>query len=321
MGLSPLRRALPATVAVLALAASASPAGSRDEARIGLEDAHRFAAAFVAGDGLPTARALDAGYLRPATPALAAFVPEYIVDAATLAQAVADAPGPYRHAVDACLPMMARMGGFVQAVQLRYQELLPDAAPAAVVALFSTGNVAGTVVDGRIVLGLEKVCGGVSSEDGLRARLRGLVAHEWVHTRQPPPSDADRRDLLAWALREGTANTLAALVLGEATRASDNAWAMQREGELWTQFQRDRATMRAHWPDGGEPDAEAIEAGTRWLWNSAAPDGRPADLGYWVGQRITQAWLSRQPDKAEAVRRMLAMASVDAFLAESGYAP
>ena len=70
--MSPLRRALPATVAVLALAASASPAGSRDEARIGLEDAHRFAAAFVAGDGLPTARALDAGYLRPATPALAA---------------------------------------------------------------------------------------------------------------------------------------------------------------------------------------------------------------------------------------------------------
>lgn len=309
-------------VGLLLWLTACAPARVAPEAgRLDHRDADRFAAVFDAAAETPAADALQRGYLDPASPTLLAFAPEYIVDAATLAKSVADAPGKYRHAVHACLPMLRDMEDFIIDVQQRHTRLLPGAQPAEVALLLANGNTAGTVVDGRIVLGLETLCDGMSSPTGLRERLGGLVAHEWVHTQQAVPSEAERRDLLAWALREGVASTLAALALGEDASAADHDWAMAREADLWRQFQQDRDTMRAHWPAGGEPDATAIAAGTRWLWNSASADGRPADLGYWIGQRVAHAWFLRQGGTPDAVRRMLAMSSVDAFVAESGYAP
>lgn len=289
---------------------------------INSEDARRFARLIDADDGLPDADALRRQYLEQASPTLQKYIPEYIVDAGKLADAVRAGPQRYVSAARDCLPLLERMGDEVLAVNARYAASMPEAQPAEVVLLFGAGNSTGTVVGRRVVLALEKVCDGAKDEAALRERLRGLVAHEWVHTGQPDPTDADRRDLLAWALREGAASFLAATVLGQDASASDHAWAMQRESALWREFQADRATMRAHWPlDAAEPDAEAVAAGTRWFWNSASADGRPADLGYWVGQRIAAAWYSRQDDKGEAMRRLIAMASPDDIVRESGYAP
>jgi len=310
---------------VLALLALSScrvlPAQDQRGSRLQLQDAERFAQVFEAGKGAPDETALQRGYLDPASPALSAYVPEYIVDAATMAKAVSAAPGKYRHAVETCLPLLAGLAPFLEDVQMRHADLIPDAQPVDVVALLGADNSAGTVVERRIVLGLERVCDGIDDEAGLRERLRWLVAHEWVHAQQPGMTDADRRSLPAWALREGVANFLAAKALGGDAGASDHEWAVAREAGLWREFQRDAATMREHWPPGGEPDARAIEAGTRWMWNDAEPEGRPADLGYWIGQRIVAAWFARQPDKEKAARELLRMESPEAFVEGSGYAP
>lgn len=313
-----MRRLLAAALLLVPTCAAAS---SPDTPRLDLDDARRFARAFAAADGKPDAGALQRAYLDAGSTTLAGFAPEYIGGAVALAKAVDASPAAYRHAAEVCLPMFAGMEGFVREAQLRHAALVPDARAVEVVPLFGVGSSAGTVIAGRIVLGLEKVCDGIDDVEALRGRLRGLIAHEWVHTRQRDLEEADRRDLLVWALREGMANFLAAKALRGDPAGSDNAWAMAREAELWRQFQQDRATVRTHWPMGAEPDPQAVEAATRWMWNSATPGGRPADLGYWVGQRIAAAWFAAQPDKVLAVEALIGMRSPDTIVSGSGYAP
>ena len=55
----------------------------------------------------------------------------------------------------------------------------------------------------------------------------------------------------------------------------------------------------------------------------APKDGRPNDLGYFIGYRIAQAYYQRASDKSQAVRDIIAACRGDArdFLARSGYAP
>ena len=154
----------------------------------------------------------------------------------------------------------------------------------------------------------------------MAAAIRNLAAHETAHALQRalPNESLERRDLLMWALREGAANYLAALVTGNDRSGTDNAWALSRERQLFNEFMRDRQTMREHWR-GAEPDAVAVAAGTRWMWNQRTDDGRPADLAYWIGQRIWHAYYQGHADKRAATRTMLDLPDPDKVLRESGY--
>ena len=75
------------------------------------------------------------------------------------------------------------------------------------------------------------------------------------------------------------------------------------EAELWKQF---RAEM------GGE-DA------SRWLYGSSRRDGRLADLGYFMGFRIAQAYYDRAEDKQQAVRDLLTSGDFEGILQASRY--
>lgn len=79
--------------------------------------------------------------------------------------------------------------------------------------------------------------------------------------------------------------------------------------------------MLEHWPAGGEPDAEAMAAGTHWFWNAGTAEGWPADLGYWVGQRIAAHWYARHRMEPGALARLVSQRTPAQLLAESGYAP
>lgn len=58
-----------------------------------------------------------------------------------------------------------------------------------------------------------------------------------------------------------------------------------------------------------------------WLYDgSQSPEGRPADLGYWMGYRIARGYYRRAADKAQAIRDMLRIRDFDAFLEASGVA-
>ena len=56
-----------------------------------------------------------------------------------------------------------------------------------------------------------------------------------------------------------------------------------------------------------------------WMYQGDQAKDRPADLGYYLGYKICEAFYGRTPDKAEAVRRILNITAPEAFLKESGY--
>jgi hypothetical protein len=286
-----------------------------------VDDARRFAQVLIAADGHPDAAALEAGYLQPASAGLRAFVPDYIGDAERLAEAVGQAPAAYRHAVAVCLPDADAVDAVMEDVLARYRARMPVPSRPAVHLLFGANSSAGTTGAGAIFIGLEKACEGVADAAAFRTRLQGLLAHELVDLLQPPMADAARRDLLSWALREGTASMVSALVLGQPYTGAQDAWAMSREAMLWPRFQQDRQAMLQHWPEGGEPDPQAVAAGTRWFWNTGTPEGWPGDLGYWVGQRIVAQWYQRHGQAPGALAQLVTSRTPAQVLAESGYAP
>ncbi len=53
------------------------------------------------------------------------------------------------------------------------------------------------------------------------------------------------------------------------------------------------------------------------------PDGRPNDLGYFIGYRIAEAYYNRTADKQHAIRDIIngGNGNVRELLAKSGYDP
>jgi hypothetical protein len=311
-----------AGAAAAALAAPPATAIDPLSARVELEDADRFVQVFEAAHGRPSAAQLQDGYLTPGGMGVRVFTPDRIVDAAHLAQAIAADPDKYRHAIAVCLPQARQADAELRAIYLAYAGLWPQARLPPVVALFGAGNSAGSADARAQVIGLEAACVGIDRPEAFRARLRHLFAHETLHTLQPALADDDpaRRDLLVWALREGAANFVAALVTGGDPGGADNAWAMPQEAQLWRRFRADRQTLLAHWPAGADPDAQGQQAALHWFWNNgSAPPGWPSELGYWVGQRVLLAYYQRQTDKRAALRTLLELRDPERILRDSGY--
>lgn len=130
-----------------------------------------------------------------------------------------------------------------------------------------------------------------------------LVAHEAIHFQQRYPAQFS---LLCQCLKEGSADFLGELTSGRLIKRmqATHAWANAREAQLWTEFQQD---MRQN-------------ATQRWLYGSSGADGRPVDLGYWIGYKISAAYYQQATDKKQAVRGMLLISDCQAFLQTSRYA-
>ena len=73
----------------------------------------------------------------------------------------------------------------------------------------------------------------------------------------------------------------------------------------------------------GKRDHTTVMHGTEttgWLYGNPPP-GRPADLGYFIGYRIAEAYYAQAADKAAALRDILRVQDVERILAASGYSP
>jgi uncharacterized protein YjaZ len=55
-----------------------------------------------------------------------------------------------------------------------------------------------------------------------------------------------------------------------------------------------------------------------WLY-AGERAGRPADLGYFVGYRIVEAFYARSPDMRQAVREIIMATDFEDLLRRSGY--
>ncbi len=130
-----------------------------------------------------------------------------------------------------------------------------------------------------------------------------LVAHESVHFQQ---KYSVQNSLLCACLKEGSADFLGKLISGSliARMEQTHSWANARERDLWLEFQKEM--------DGKDS--------SRWLYGKSGGNGRPVDLGYWMGYKISEAYFGNTADKNQAVRDMLLIKDCRDFLKASHYA-
>ena len=57
-----------------------------------------------------------------------------------------------------------------------------------------------------------------------------------------------------------------------------------------------------------------------WMYEGKVVNGRPADLAYFVGYRITQAYYDKAADKKIAIATIMNFENADKLLNDSGYA-
>jgi hypothetical protein len=130
-----------------------------------------------------------------------------------------------------------------------------------------------------------------------------LVAHEAIHYQQKYPLGG----LLCNCLKEGSADFLGELTSGRLIKRIQelHVWANARERELWEEFQKDMTVANST---------------GRWLYGNGGKDGRPVDLGYWMGYKISEAHYKNLADKKQAVRDLLLVKDCQELLKASRYA-
>lgn len=272
-----------------------------------LEDAERFVNLLEDTAWRPSATELDRRYLSPGSAGLRGFVTTRAGGPEGLRRALETLRGDYRRAVTHCLPAARQLADRLPQVQARVGALLRVEEAPPVRFLFGAGRSAGTVLAGEVLLALEVVCREWDGMAPVEALLEAYLVHELVHAHQLPlQSSAHRDSLLRQSLIEGFADYVTARLLGdpgpqERRRA---AFAARREAALWADFARDMHGL-------------SLE---RWMYGPGRP-GEPADLGYWLGKRVSEAYVDTAPDSSRALRDLLVLADPERILEASGYAP
>jgi hypothetical protein len=296
------------TPLLLAALLAGAPAFAQPAAALVLDDAERLARLLQA-PALPDAEALRAGYLAPGTPGIRIFTPGRIEDERNLARAMAADPAAYRKGATLCLPAARALRADATAVMRRVAELLGRSDAAPVYVLFGAGNSGGTAGPDGLALGLEVLCAGIETPAQARELLTDFIAHELTHVYQARAIDPAAPDgLLTQALIEGFADYMVERARGTPSRESAEraAYGRAHEMRLWSAFAADIATGAGL----GE-----------WMYNARPrTPGQPRDMGYWIGQRICEAFVERAADKAQALQTLLRLSDPKAILRASGYA-
>ena len=128
-----------------------------------------------------------------------------------------------------------------------------------------------------------------------------IVAHELIHYQQKYPKTD--KSLLGSVVGEGSADFIAELIAGKHINHHLHEYGNPKERELWQDFKRSMAASDA----------------SLWLYNGGKIKDRPADLGYYMGYKIAEAYYKNAADKNQAVRDILEIKDFNAFLAASKY--
>jgi uncharacterized protein YjaZ len=133
-----------------------------------------------------------------------------------------------------------------------------------------------------------------------------IVAHELVHAQQKIPYKY--KILLEQCIIEGSADFIGELISGKVASRGPYEYAADKEKALWEDFLQDMNL--------GENDDFA-----NWLYGGERKYERPADMGYYIGYKITQAYYNKAKDKKKAIAEILNIKDCRQFLKDSGYHP
>ncbi len=151
--------------------------------------------------------------------------------------------------------------------------------------------------------------GGTSSKNGLIigvemqneiANIPYIVAHELIHFNQKFP---EKNTLLSQSINEGAADFIGELISGKQINQSALDYFNANKEELCKEF----VTIM----NGKEYNG--------WLYGGKRKEGRPSDLGYSMGYKISKAYYDKAQDKKQAISDILNIESAKDFLQKSGY--
>lgn len=137
---------------------------------------------------------------------------------------------------------------------------------------------------------------------GKTGDIVAMVAHESIHTQQ---YNYKKTTLITGSLKEGIADFITDLALGLNINQPIHDYAKGRECELWQQFEQDLKS--------GPRNLK------RWLYGGNSNKDQPADLGYYIGYKIAEAWYQEQPDKKKAIRTLLNQKKYNQIYKQSSY--
>lgn len=134
--------------------------------------------------------------------------------------------------------------------------------------------------------------------------LPNVIVHELIHFLQKD-NDNDK-SLLKHCIREGSADFIAELTSGEKVKYANGSevysYGDANEKELWLEFKQSMNSTEL----------------SPWLYSSTE-NGRPQNLGYWMGYKIVESFYAKAKDKHGAIDEILNIEDYTDFLDKSNY--
>jgi len=288
--------------------AAQSYADEPDNAILITTDIDNFWEAFDACDGNFSAEIFDKYYISPKSEGMAGFISGRIKSGNYLAQTVQRHKDYYSSIRESTYQVMDMKDEILESFR-KFEEIYEPAHFPPVYFMVGALNSGGTSQDSGLLIGVDmygKTDSMPTHELGawLKTVLKPItdvpyiVAHELIHYQQ----SIKTKTLLDKCLMEGSADFIGELISGKHINEHVHDFANPKEEELWKEFSQ-RMNKRKH---------------QGWLYGSTP--GRPNDLGYWIGYKISAAYYAQAEDKQEAIYDILHIKDSKKFLDQSGYA-
>ncbi len=292
---------------------------SVESAKLKFDDVPRFWRAYDEAKKLKglarKAAAFRRLYLAPGTEGLIDYHHLKIQSMEALVTQIQKTPD-YYEGIRARTLTAERLAPRIRAGLARLVTLYPEATVPDVTFVIGRLNSGGTAGPSGMLIGLDiwSWTPGVSVQGlspGMRALLQNsslddlptIVLHEHVHALQVFSRE---ETLLDAALAEGSADFLAGLALPDAKKPHYYRWGLENEVKVWRAFKE-------------EMNGSSTQ---RWIANqNRVEKDWYADLGYFVGARICEAYYAQAPDKKQAIKALLFVTDSQQILKASGYAP
>jgi hypothetical protein len=144
-----------------------------------------------------------------------------------------------------------------------------------------------------------------SGDENIVQKLKNIIAHECVHTQQIVPLDKNAIGctLLNAVMKEGFCDFIGELIAGNQINNVAQTYGNQHEKGLWNEFKNEICSDNTG----------------NWLYNYSTTKNRPADLGYYIGYKIAEAYYKNATDKTHAFKDIIEMNNPLQFLERSGY--
>ncbi len=200
----------------------------------------------------------------------------------------------------------------------KLKEIYPDARFPNVYFVIGRMNAGGTATVKGLLIGFEmygktddaslaELSGWKKSSVGKVERIPFIVAHELVHYQQKNAHLTSlyggEVSLLGKSLGEGSADFIGELISGDIDNPHLHEYGNPREKQLWLEFKK---------------EMNGYKAGD-WLYQGDKAKDKPADLGYYIGYKITESYYNKAKDKKQAIKDILEIKDFSAFRKASGY--